>query len=578
MSLHRTSQTSSSLGTSTGSSSQQVHLPIYLPIVNLETDMVTSDNPYTNFRPRGVLSPQYSWRETNMRPIQYRDFWLRPEQAPLPWLGLLFGIMTMGAFLYTRSKEGFPDALGPPAEAMTAFHRRATQCLILSKYFTSPGPYTIEALLVSQQFEFVRSKDARLGVWLMGGVIIRLAMRMGYHRDPDAYPRISVHQGEIRRRIWILIVQLDALTSYQMGLPAMVQDLHCDTKPPRNLLDEDFGPRSTQLPPSRPETELTPILHVINKARLSSCFREIFSRVLLGGSDDYQEIMELHQRLLAAHESLSPRLRLGILQDSVTIPPHLLLRRCTLELLFQKCLCMLHRRHMTKSFKNPEFSLSRALCVEAAMRILSIQSDMLDEKKFGQILRQSKGLISSLEQTDFILAATIVCLELGSGSSREASLHEPGYATFTKANLMDALDSSHQHLATMKDVSVECQQAYEIVSVMVRRSGLMKSSEGLQSSNQATHSHSTGSYQCAAGDESLFLTCGTNTPQLPDFTTGMSAQMTFSSNAGPQTMSDPFSPSLFDTPAIESIESFFNDPQSADWVRRHRTDTSYSGK
>jgi hypothetical protein len=480
--------------------------------------------------------------------------------------------MTMGAFLYTRSKEGLPDALGAPTEVMAAFHSRATQCLLLSKYSTSPGPYTIETLLVSQQFEFVRSKDARLGVWLMGGVIIRLAMRMGYHRDPDAYPRISVHQGEIRRRIWTLIVQLDALTSYQMGLPAMVQDLHCDTKPPRNLIDEDFGPGSTQLPSSRPETELTPVLHVINKARLSSCFREIFSRVLLGGSDAYREIMELHQRLLAAHESVSPLLRLGILQDTVTVPPHLLLRRCTLELLFQKCLCMLHRRHMTKSFSNPEFSLSRSLCVEAAMRILTIQSDMFDEKKFGQILRESKGLISSLEQTDFILAATIVCLELGSRTSRESLLQDPSYATFTKASLDDALHSSHRHLATMKDVSVECQQAYEIVSVMVRKSGLMKSSGGLKQDVEAAHPHSASSRQCAAGDGTVFPTCDTNTTWLPDFTAGSSAQTTFSSNVVPQAMPDPFSPSLFDISTIESIESFFNDPESANWVRRRGTD------
>jgi hypothetical protein len=322
----------------------------------------------------------------------------------------------MGAFLYARSGEEVPDGLGPPAAAMAAFHRRATECLILSKYFSSPGPYTIEALLVNQQFEFMRTKDARLGVWLMGGTIIRLAFRMGYHRDPDAYPRISVHQGEIRRRIWALILQLDALTSYQMGLPAMVQDAHCDTKPPRNLFDEDFGPDTKQLPPSRPESEVTPILYVINKVRISACFREIYSRVALGGSDDYAEIMALHQRLLIAHDSVSPRLQLSNLQDTVTVQPHLLLRRCMLELLFLKCLCILHRRHMTKSFTQAQFSQSRSLCVEAAMSILAIQSDMLDEKKYGPILRASKGLISSLEQTDFILAATIICLELSSGS------------------------------------------------------------------------------------------------------------------------------------------------------------------
>lgn len=467
----------------------------------------------------------------------------------------------MGAFLYMRSEEGLPDALGPPAAAMAAFHRRATQCLILSKYFTSPGPYTIEALLVNQQFEFVRSKDARLGVWLTGGVIIRLALRMGYHRDPDAYPRISVHQGEIRRRIWALIVQLDALTSYQMGLPAMVQDLHCDTKPPRNLLDEDFGPASTQLPPSRPESEITPILYVINKVRLSSCFREIYSRVSLGGSDDYAEIMTLHQRLLAARESVSPRLRLIGLQDTVTVSPHLLLRRCTLELLFQKCLCMLHRRHMTKAFTDPAYSQSRSLCVDAAMTILAIQSDMLDERKYGQVLRESKGLISSIEQTDFILAATIICLELSSGAPRGSQSQTQDLSGHTRVSLLAAVHTSHQHLASMKGVSVECQQAYEIVSHIIQKLGLRADSQAAQLDVKSALPHGIASHQTSTEGEPM--TVG---DVFQNAETGHSSTETnHLGSTDPQTPLNPFSPS-FDTSVVEGIDSFFNDPYSADWV------------
>ena len=491
---------------------------------------------------------------------QYRDFWLDPEQVSVPWLSLLFGVMAMGAFLYTRSSEGLPDGLGPPAAAMVAFHRRATQCLILSKYFSSPGPYTIEALLVNQQFEFLRSKDARLGVWLMGGTIIRLAFRMGYHRDPDAYPRISKHQGEIRRRIWALILQLDALTSYQMGLPAMVQDAHCDTKPPRNLLDEDFGPETTQLPPSRPESEVTPILYVINKVRLSVCFREIYSRVSLGGSDDYAEIMALHQRLLTAHESISPRLRLSSLQDTVTVQPHILLRQCMLELLFQKCLCMLHRRHMTRSFTQAEFSQSRSLCVEAAMSILAIQSDMLDEKKYGSILRQSKGMISSLEQTDFILAATIICLELSSG--RAEMSHAQEHPKFTKSDLLEALHTSHRHLAKMKDFSADCQQAYSIVSLIIQRLGLRENSQVSYPTGDIVMQQSIEAQQYSTEDQSMRSVAASGAENPGD----TSAQTSDASNQDPPTLPDQFSPSTFD---FSGIESFFDDPHSADWVRIH---------
>lgn len=382
----------------------------------------------------------------------------------------------MGVFLCRRSAEGLPEALGPAGDAMDAFHRRCTQCLVLSKYFTTPGPYTIEALLVSQQLEFLRSKDARLGVWLMGGVVIRLALRMGYHRDPVHYPRISVFDGEMRRRVWALIIQLDALTSYQLGLPAMIQDLHCDTKPPRNLLDEDFGPDSAQLPPSRPESEVTPVLYTVNKAKLSACFRDIFSRVSLGGTEDYMEIMALHHRLCAAKDSISPRLRMSSFQDAVTVPPHLLLRRITLDLLFHKTMCMLHRRHMTKSFQEPKFTFSRSSCVEAAMAILAMQSDILDEEKYGYLFRESKGLLSSLEQTDFILAGTIICLELSSRSVQSNNLsqrHDSGAAGngFSDEELIKALQTTLYYLGEMKGASAECQQAFEIVSILARKLG-----------------------------------------------------------------------------------------------------------
>jgi hypothetical protein len=58
-----------------------------------------------------------------------------------------------------------------------------------------------------------------LGVWALAGVVIRLAMRMGYHRDPMAYPELSALQGEMRRRIWTAMINLDALMSVSLPQP-----------------------------------------------------------------------------------------------------------------------------------------------------------------------------------------------------------------------------------------------------------------------------------------------------------------------------------------------------------------------
>ncbi len=246
-----------------------------------------------------------------------------------------------------RSQEAIPGWHSSPLELMARLHRCSAECLISSNYSTSPGPHTIEALLLSLQNEFIRRRDAHLGVWVMAGVALRLAMRMGYHRDPVSYPELSVFEGEMRRRIWALMVQLDGLTSYQLGLPPLVQEALCDTKLPRNLLDEDLGVSTTILPPSRPESELTPVSYILAKSRLSAVFRRIYIRVCLGRTAAYEEIMDLQRQLLEARNAISIRFRLSSPLSSVTVSPFLLVRRYSLELLFQKSVCILHRHHMT---------------------------------------------------------------------------------------------------------------------------------------------------------------------------------------------------------------------------------------
>lgn len=58
---------------------------------------------------------------------------------------------------------------------------------------------------------------------------------MGYHRDPKHLAGISVFEGEMRRRVWLNLVQIEALMSYQLGFPSMIPSEFCDTEVPRNL-------------------------------------------------------------------------------------------------------------------------------------------------------------------------------------------------------------------------------------------------------------------------------------------------------------------------------------------------------
>ena len=74
-----------------------------------------------------------------------------------------------------------------------AFREKAVQCLILARY-TMGGPYILEALIRLLTGEFVLMKEGAPDSWLLISMILHIAMRMGYHRDPDHFPPIPIRR------------------------------------------------------------------------------------------------------------------------------------------------------------------------------------------------------------------------------------------------------------------------------------------------------------------------------------------------------------------------------------------------
>ncbi|SPJ79183.1 uncharacterized protein FTOL_07574 [Fusarium torulosum] len=272
---------------------------------------------------------------------------------------------------------------------------------------------------------------------------------MGYHRDADNYPRISPFHGEMRRRVWAVIQQLDILTSCQLGLPSLIQESQCDTRLPRNITDEDFGPESTQLPPPRPETQSTAVLYSRVKVKMMSVFRTIFNQVSLGKTENYEEIMALDRHLHQTHQSMPPCFKIAKLEDCIMVPSYLLIRRFNLELLFQKSRCTLHRHHMAKAYSDPKYNYSRSACVDSAMTVLSHQASILKEVQVGGLLYKDRWFLTSLERHDFSLASMVVCLEL----SKPEEQQNPELVGYTRESMIGALQTSQAFWAALKGMS-----------------------------------------------------------------------------------------------------------------------------
>lgn len=384
---------------------------------------------------------------------------------------MLFGVMLGGALIYARAGEGLPEGLPTPGEMLEIFQRRSAECLVLSNYTSAPGKHTLEALLLHGAAEFFRRPDNHVGLWALGGVAVRLALRMGYHRDPSHYPHFTPFEGEMRRRMWGNIRQSDCLTSYQVGLPSMIQERHVDCQPPRNLFDEEISRESTELPPSRPETEMTPVLYQIVKVRLLKVFDDIFDQTSLTKLDgrDYDRVASLDQRLTEAIASVPPGLRLSSTQDSLMVRPYVIIRQYNIELLGRKARCILHRQFMTKSYQDSRFNYSRKACLDSAMALLKHQMNILAEVQSGGLLFSERWFITSLEDTDFLLASMVVLLEVvNRGKLRKGDPHglEEVYSLTT---LIGAVKKSQEFWYLMRDRNAKAMQAYKTTSGMLAR-------------------------------------------------------------------------------------------------------------
>jgi hypothetical protein len=155
---------------------------------------------------------------------EYEKFWQRPGETPLMWIGLLFGFLgTAIHFGSSRQRydsgQTFHSGTALPNPLVGFYREKIVQCLVQANYPKCP-PYTLETMMSYLVMEYWRFPNAQFGSWVIVGMIVRTAFRMGYHRDPSRFPNISPFKAEMRRRLWTMIVQLDLMSSAQMGLPS----------------------------------------------------------------------------------------------------------------------------------------------------------------------------------------------------------------------------------------------------------------------------------------------------------------------------------------------------------------------
>ncbi|PTB69663.1 hypothetical protein BBK36DRAFT_1156231 [Trichoderma citrinoviride] len=194
-----------------------------------------------------------------------------------------------------------------------------------------------------------------------------------------------------------------------------MQDDACDVRPPTNLLDDDFDEDCASLPPPRPPTDPHPILAYICKSHLCAVMRRVVRHVLavVGPPAPYAETLALNRELHEWHDSVPACLRIRAIRDTAfTDPNYTIMHRLMLELMYLKSLCILNRPYLTSHKHEPEYSASRQICRESALRILELQAELDVETAPGGRMYEDRFMVSNLTLHHFLLAAMIICLDL----------------------------------------------------------------------------------------------------------------------------------------------------------------------
>jgi hypothetical protein len=185
--------------------------------------------------------------------------------------------------------------LGESRSIVTSRYRLASrQALINASFMKTSSLMTLQAftlflvshtiriaiMILSNRYDQIGTKNIypNASQFILSGVAVRLARRMGLHRDGTCLGLLPF-ETEMRRRLWWFIVQADYRTSHFSGSRPSTDLLVGDTKKPLNVEDEDMSPGMVEPPKER--TGITSVVLCLVKYNVMEFLGKVSHEALL---------------------------------------------------------------------------------------------------------------------------------------------------------------------------------------------------------------------------------------------------------------------------------------------------------
>ncbi|KAJ5240494.1 uncharacterized protein N7469_002085 [Penicillium citrinum] len=250
-------------------------------------------------------------------------------------------------------------------------------------------------------------------VWISVGSLLRMAMQMGLHQDPDHLGEMSNLQKEIRRRLWYTILELNMQTAVDSGVPPMTTVEDYTTRMPSNVNDdvleiplqdgalqeEDSGLTTTSF-----QRLLADSLQVRVEA-LQTINR------LQGDPAPYETVLSIGSNLSSACRRLSTFVDKHIAK--LGAHPSKQFACAYADHSLSRFLLCLHFPYAVQAKQNPIYSFSLRICLDTTLSLISL----LENDLYHRLLLIGGGMFRDLITRGALVLFTELNFALDRGSS-----------------------------------------------------------------------------------------------------------------------------------------------------------------
>jgi Fungal specific transcription factor domain len=292
-------------------------------------------------------------------------------------------------------------------------------------------------------------------LWKDSGSLIRVAMVMGLHRDPEDLVGMSHFEKEQRRKIWQTIVELDLQLSLVIGLPPAIQSSDFNSATLINIDDYDLAEDMKEYPvPQSPSvwTDALPQIILARSIRQRLDVANILARHI-NIESDAAELVKIAQSLEKEHQALQSML------PPRTKPQHTLFSNLLVDVFIRR-FCLTLYRTVALSEQGRRYPDARKGALRGSVGILS-HLDALDPAIADLDTIKSKNylnLFHILCKNDINQAALLLCYEIRSFNSpdRDQSSIYDHSTPWTKHSLTRIVENTlNSHLQRLGEFGTD---------------------------------------------------------------------------------------------------------------------------